>query len=303
VNDDRAVEDDLRTALSGEERSVVEPAGLADRLVEHAQRPARRHRIRWRATGWLPLVASAAALVIVATGVAVTRSALSQPHHTPGTSVPLPSRTDSAPASPAPSSSVPSSTAPSSPTRSSAVRPSSPAGSATSRRSGGTPPPSGTGPWSAPQLLITESSLGAVQRGMTNDAAQRAAGVTLGGIGDGIVRPTDASIGGSTQLQYSWGTTCFDAFRSHGGSGTRVITSAGIALGDPMSRVRSAYPNATPFTADPNWGGPGNVKGGLLVRFHDGVLLFVGTSPDRRGGRISSIRGAPTARTASSYFC
>ena len=138
---------------------------------------------------------------------------------------------------------------------------------------------------------------------MTNDAAERAAGVPLAGIGDSIVRPTDASTGGSTQLQYSWGTTCFDAFRSHRGRGTRVVTPAGVGLGDPMSRVLSAYPNATTFTADPNWGGPGNVKGGLLVRFHDGVLLFVGTSPDLRGGTIASIRGAPTASTASSYFC
>jgi hypothetical protein len=151
--------------------------------------------------------------------------------------------------------------------------------------------------------VITENSLGAVHRNMTGTAAAHAAGLPLADVGDGVVRPKDTSIGGGTQLQYSWGATCFDAFVRSSERGTRVWTPAGVALGDAMSHVRSDYPNATRFVPDPAWTGPGYVKGGLLVRYEDGVLLFVGGSADGLGGTITSIRGAPAVRTAASLFC
>jgi hypothetical protein len=139
---------------------------------------------------------------------------------------------------------------------------------------------------------------------MTVAQAQAAAGTSLSSPGDGIYRPTDHTIGGSTVLQFSWGATCFDASRSAGGPGTTVATAAGVRLGDPMSQIATTNGSAAkPFTADPSWTGAGNIPAGILVQSGNGVLLFVGSSPDHRGGTITSIRGAEDAFHASSVLC
>ena len=167
-----------------------------------------------------------------------------------------------------------------------------------------TSPPTASGRWTEPQLVITAHSLGAVTRGVTPTQAEAAAGTKLSMIGDGIYRPTDHTISGTTVLQFSWGATCFDATRTTPGPGTTVTTSAGIRLGDLMSRIATIYGSAAkPFTADPTWTGPGNIPAGTIVQSGDGVLLFVGSSADHRGGTITSIRGAEDAFHASSVFC
>lgn len=166
------------------------------------------------------------------------------------------------------------------------------------------PPPAASGRWTDSPLVITAHSLGAVTRGMTLAQAKAAAGTSLSLIGDGIFRPTDRALTGSTTLQFSWGVTCFDGARSASGPGTTVTTSAGVRLGDPMSRIAAVYGAlAKPFTADPTWTGAGNIRAGIVVQAGDGVLLFVGSSPDGRGGTVASIRGAADAFHASSVFC
>jgi hypothetical protein len=161
-----------------------------------------------------------------------------------------------------------------------------------------------SGRWTDSQIVITAHSLGAVTRGMTGAQAEAAAGVSLTSPGDEILQPADHTITGSTTLRISWGDTCFDATRATSGPGTTVTTSAGVNLGDPMSRIAAAYGSAAaPFTADPTWPGPGNVPAGIIVQVSDGVLLFVGSSPDGRGGAITSIRGDADAFHASSLFC
>jgi hypothetical protein len=165
-------------------------------------------------------------------------------------------------------------------------------------------PPTASGRWTDSHLVITANSLGAVTRGMTLAQATAASGTSLSMIGDSIYRPTDHTIGGSTTLQFSWGVTCFDATRSTSGPGTTVTTSAGVRLGDPMSQIAAAYGSmAKPFTAAPTWTGAGNIPAGIIVQQGDGVLLFVGSSPDHRGGTITSIRAAADAFHASSVFC
>jgi len=152
--------------------------------------------------------------------------------------------------------------------------------------------------------VISPQSLGAVTRGMSLAQAQTAAGTSLSSPGDGIYRPTDHTIGGSTVLQFSWGATCFDASRSAGGAGTAVATAAGVGLGDPMSQIALTYGSAAkPFTADPSWTGAGNIPAGILVQSGNGVVLFVGSSSDHRGGNITSIRGGEDSFHASSVFC
>jgi hypothetical protein len=139
---------------------------------------------------------------------------------------------------------------------------------------------------------------------MTLAQAEAVAGMALSSPGDGIFQPTDDTLTGSTRLLFSWGATCFDASRAGSGTGTSVSTSEGVRLGDPTGRLRTVYgARAEPFTANPNWTGPGNIPAGIIVHFSDGVLLFVGSSADGRGGTITSIRGAADARTASSSFC
>jgi hypothetical protein len=167
-----------------------------------------------------------------------------------------------------------------------------------------TSPPAAYGRWTDPQLVITAHSLGAVTRGMTPTRADAAAGTKLAMIGDGIYRPTDHTISGTTVLQFSWGTTCFDATRSASGPGTTVTTPAGVHLGDLMSRIAAIYGSAAkPFTADPTWTGAGNIPAGIVVQSSDGALLFVGSSTDHRGGTIASTRGAEDTFHASSVFC
>jgi len=167
-----------------------------------------------------------------------------------------------------------------------------------------TSPSTASGRWTDAQLVITAHSLGAVTRDMTRTQAEAAAGTALSSPGDGIYRPADHTITGSTVLQFSYGATCFDATRPAGGRGTIVATPAGVRLGDPASQIAAAYGSAArPFTADPAWTGPGNIPAGIIVQSGDGVLLFVGSSPDHRGGTITSIRGAADARLASSVFC
>ena len=166
------------------------------------------------------------------------------------------------------------------------------------------PPPAASGRWTDSTLLITAHSLGAVTRGMTLAQAKAAAGTSLSSVGDSIERPADQTLTGSTTLQFSWGATCFDASRSGSGPGTTVASPAGVRLGDPVSRIAAAYgASAKPFTADPTWTGAGNIPAGIIVQQGDGVLLFVGSTPDGRGGTITSIRGAADAFHASSVFC
>lgn len=170
--------------------------------------------------------------------------------------------------------------------------------------SSNSPPPAASGRWTDGLLVITAHSLGAVTRGMTLAQAKVAAGTSLSMIGDGIYRPTTATTTGSTVLQFSWGVTCFDAHRSTSGPGTTVATSAGVRLGDPMSQLSATYgAKAKPFSADPTWTGAGNIPAGTIVQQGDGVLLFVGSTTDGRGGTITSIRGAADAFHASSVFC
>lgn len=164
--------------------------------------------------------------------------------------------------------------------------------------------PPAAGPWTDSPVLITPHSLGAVTRGMTLAQAKVATGTSVSSPGDSIFRPTDQTLTGSTTLQFSYGATCFGAFRSGSGPGTTVTTAAGVRLGDPMSKIAATYGSlAKPFTADPTWTGPGNVSAGIVVQQGDGVLLFIGSTPDMRGGTITSIRGAANAFAASSVFC
>jgi hypothetical protein len=182
--------------------------------------------------------------------------------------------------------------------------PNQPAPPQTSTPSATASPPAASGRWTDSPLVITAHSLGAVTRGMTLAQAKTAAGTSLSLIGDSIFRPTDRTITGSTVLQFSYGATCFDAHRSGSGPGTIVTTTAGVQLGDPMNQISAAYGSrAKPFTADPTWTGPGNIPAGIVVQQGDGVLLFVGSTPDHRGGTITSIRGAADAFGASSVFC
>jgi hypothetical protein len=271
---------------------------MEDRLIQTvtSDRP-RRHELAPRRNRWAPpLLAAAAVIAVIALGIAIGTSRHSDGTR-PATRLPTVAPTHNATPDTAATTEAPAST-PTKPPRTTPTQ----LRRATNTTSV-TPPPA-IGRWTGHDLVLTERSLGAVKRGMTPQQAEAAAGVPLTNIGDGIYRPTDTGIGGSTSIRFGWATTCFDATRTHTGTGTRITTAAGVALGDPMTRIVTAYgASATPFTADPNWTGPGNIPAGVLVRFNDGVLLFVGTSADKRGGTISSIRGAPDARTASSLLC
>jgi hypothetical protein len=306
MNELQDFERELRTALVDSERTADPPDGLTERLIANtAQRPTsgHPHRARLGRIRWLPPALAAAAVIsTVAVAALVTTVVASDHHIAPLTHLPTvhptptPTRTPTSTPTPTPTQQTPTNSSSTAPTSSSSP----------TTRSSTTPasPPTLSGRWTDSRLTITDHSLGAVSRGMSLTQAKAAAGTALSSPGDGIFQPTDAALTGSTRLQFSWAVTCFDASRSGSGNGTSVSTSAGVRLGDQMSRVRTVYgPQATPFTADPNWTGPGNIPTGVIVHFNDGVLLFVGSSADRRGGTIASIRGASDARTASSTFC
>lgn len=298
MNELQNFERELRTALVDSERTADPPDGLTERLIANtAQRPTsgHPHRARLGRIRWLPPALAAAAVIsTVAVAALVTTVVASDHHSAPLTQLPTVHPTSTP--TPTPTQQTPTNSSSTAPTSS----------SSRTTRSSTTPasPPTLSGRWTDSRLTITDHSLGAVSRGMSLTQAKAAAGTALSSPGDGIFQPTDAALTGSTRLQFSWAVTCFDAFRSGSGNGTSVSTSAGVRLGDQMSRVRTVYGSrATPFTADPNWTGPGNIPTGVIVQFSDGVLLFVGSSADRRGGTIASIRGASDARTASSTFC
>ena len=310
MTDLRDFEKDLRATLADVASSATQPPGLADRLIAGAARRRAPHRVQvWMGKRWVPpaLVAATVAVVVVATVAtvsAVQADRPAPPAHP--TLAPSPTTTSSTPTAKA---TTPTARATATATRRPKVPPAAHTTSPTtaSKSAGNTtsaPPPGPSGRWTDSLVVITADSLGAVTRGMTLAQAEAAAGTGLASSGDGIFRPTDHTTTGSTVLQFSWGVTCFDATRSTGGSGTTVATSAGVRLGDPMSRLAAVYGStARPFTADPTWTGAGNIPAGIIVPSGNGVLLFVGSSPDRRGGTITSIRGAADAFHASSILC
>jgi hypothetical protein len=254
---------------------------------------------RWRLASWVtPLIAAASVAALVGGTVAIAHVVSGHRQLRPATSV-VPT--------PVPTTALPTPTSPTSGPAQHTTAPhatSSPTASKPANKTTNSPPPAPSGRWTDSKVVISTHSLGAVIRGMTLVQAEAAAGIGLSLVGDGIFRPTDRTITGSAVLQFSWGATCFDAARSTSGPGTTVTTSAGVRLGDPMGKISAAYGSmAGPFTADPNWTGAGNIPAGIIVRLHDGVLLFVGSSPDRRHGTITSIRGAVDAFHASSVFC
>jgi hypothetical protein len=308
----RDFENALRATLTEVADSADEPPGLADRLVTGATQRRVPHRMQvWLGRRWVPPALAAAAVAVVAVATVATVTAVRadrpagpthpDPAPNPTVSSPTPSVTPTSSATP--TSSGPSSTARQSTHSPAPSRPYPPQTSATTGTTD-SPPPAASGRWTDSPLVITAHSLGAVTRGMTLAEAKAAAGTSLSLIGDSTYRPTDHTITGSTTLQFSWGATCFDATRSASGPGTTVTTSAGVRLGDPVSRIAAAYGSlAKPFTADPAWTGAGNIPAGIIVQAADGVLLFVGSSPDGRGGTVTSIRGAADAFHASSVFC
>jgi hypothetical protein len=303
----RDFENELRATLADVVNSADEPSDLADRLVAGAAQRQAPHRVHvWLGKRWVPpaLAAAAVAIVVVATVATVTAVQADRParpaHPTP---TPLPT---SGPIAPTPDTSAV--TTPATPTSHRKAPPPQATTSPTaSKPTGNTSSASQAAPsgrWTDSKLVISARSLGAVTRGMTLAQAQTAAGTSLSSSGDGIYQPADHTLTGATVLQFSYGTTCFDATRSSSGSGTTVATPAGVRLGDPMNQIAATYGSAAkPFTADPSWTGPGNVPAGIIVQSGDGVLLFVGSSADHRGGNITSIRGADDALLASSVFC
>lgn len=311
----RDFENELRATLAEAVASAEEPSGLADRLVAGAARRRAPHRVRvLLGKRWVPplLAAAAVAIVVLVTAAAVSAVRADRPEPparpTP-TAVPTTASTTPTPEPTTAATTAVATTAASSPSRPPATPSTSPAASTPAAtkptsHTPSSPPPVLSGRWTDGTLVISAQSLGAVTRGMTLAQAQAAAGISLSSPGDGIYRPTDHTIAGSTVLQFSWGATCFDASRSGGDPGTAVATAAGVGLGDPMSQIAATYGSAAkPFTADPSWTGAGNIPAGILVQSGNGVLLFVGSSPDHRGGTITSIRGAEDAFHASSVFC
>ncbi len=306
----RDFENDLRATLANVANSAEEPPGLAERLVAGAAQRRAPHRVQvWMSKRWIPPALAAAAVAVVALATVATVTAVQADRPTrPAHPAPAPNPTTS---SSAPTPDKTTATATPTATATATKHHQVPATHSTDPRaaSKSASHPTSTqrvpsGRWTDSKLVISAHSLGAVTRGMTLVQAEAAAGIGLSSPGDGIFRPTDYTITGSTVLQFSWGVTCFDATRSTGGPGTTVTTSAGVRLGDPMSQIAAAYGSmAKPFTADPTWTGAGNIPAGIIVQTDNGVLLFVGSSSDQRGGTITSIRAAADPFHASSIFC
>ncbi len=306
----RDFENDVRATLANVANSAEEPPGLAERLIAGAAQRRAPHRVQlWLSKRWIPPTLAAATVAIVAIATVATVSAVQADRRTrPAHPTPAPTPTTNSPTpTPDTTTPTPSPTATATATKHAPVPATHTTSPTTTSRSASkttSTPPAPSGRWTDNTIVITAQSLGAVTRGMTLDQAKTAAGISLSSPGDGIFRPTDHTITGSTVPQFSWGVTCFDATRSTSGPGTTVTTSAGVRLGDSMTQIAATYGSmAKPFTADPTWTGAGNIPAGIIVQTDNGVLLFVGSSSDQRGGTIMSIRGAADAFHASSIFC
>jgi hypothetical protein len=120
--------------------------------------------------------------------------------------------------------------------------------------------------WGSHILVITGHSLGGVTIGMSSAAAAHAAGVSaFTNVGDGVLQPAGPL--GSSQPRLYLGNFAGQPAASVGGdfscveaagsaSGTlSVVTTLGLRLGDPATRVRQIYGATADFIPMPTTGG------------------------------------------------
>jgi hypothetical protein len=156
----------------------------------------------------------------------------------------------------------------------------------TSSPSAPTPTTATPAAWTAQELTITPTSLGAVAVGMSQTEAQTAAGITFDGSGDGFVYPTKLPTGfphDYVGLRISSViVTCVGAeiFPTTSPTAQTVTTPEGFRLGDSVAHLLAVYGSRARYVAAPASGMTTNA--GYVVKESVGNLVFVvGGSPQR----------------------
>jgi Putative serine esterase (DUF676) len=152
--------------------------------------------------------------------------------------------------------------------------------------------------WTDPELIITPTSLGRVQIGMTITQAEAAAGFTLNNVGDGYL---DSSAILADDAHLYIGGTANGTVRCIGAGDDRstqqiVRTPQGLRLGDSVARLLAVYGVQAQFIPAPTQGGMTNFAG-YVVQQPGGSLAF---RIDSSGNKIIGISGGLPGLTPNS---
>jgi pimeloyl-ACP methyl ester carboxylesterase len=134
-------------------------------------------------------------------------------------------------------------------------------------------------PWTAPVLVITPTSLGAVRDGMSLSQAEQAAGLPFPGSGDGASYPY--MTGPDTPHLYVRLGSGSHFPGCRGAQATKlsnplVETIDGFRLGDPVTLLKRIYGSALTYIPEPAGGGM-DPRAGYVLHAPGGTLVFTVT--------------------------